>query len=137
MCDDNIDDLTRQLERLRLRREEALRVVDETNQAEDNIITRIRQARAANPRRRDNPHRPGDIVRITNTLRDEYGIVGTVLPPSTNRSRLIIIRNQATRLLYTRGWWNLELVQLAPSPSNLTTTPTQMLTQPSTGEPSQ
>ena len=123
MSDDNIDDLTRQLERLRLRREEALRTIDNANRAETDIIARIRRARANNPTRRENSHRQGDIVRITNVLRNEHGIVGTVLPPSGPRSRLITIQNQSTSRKYTRGWWNLELVHSAPLPNNPTSVP--------------
>ena len=73
-------------------------------------------------------HQPGDIVWITNLLRDEYGIVGTVLPRSASRSRLIKIKNQNTHHTYTRGWWNLELVQPAPLPNNPTTAPTRTRT---------
>ena len=132
MRNDDIDDLARQLERLRIRREEAARVIQETNRAEEEIITRIRRARAANPSRRLNPHRPGDIVRITNVLRDEYGTVGTVLPPSTSTSRLIRIRNQSSNREYQRGWWNLELVEAAPSrrdSKNTTTSTTNTTSQ--------
>ena len=128
MSNDDIDNLTRELERLRLRRVEAIRTIDDANRAETHIIARIRRARASNPARRENYHRPRDIVRITNILRDEYGIVGTVVPPSTSRSRLIKIENQNTRRTYTRGWWNLELVQPAPLPNNPTATPTRTRT---------
>ena len=115
MTNDEIDNLTRQLERLRLRRENAIRIVTEANEAEVNIIARIRRARAINPRRQNNPHREGDIVYIKNTLRNECSIVVTVLPPCTQSSRLLRIRNQETQRVYTRGWWNLELVVSTPS----------------------
>ena len=65
MTNDEIDNLTRQLERLRLRRENAIRIVTEANEAEVNIIARIRRARAINPRRQNNPKKRGDIVTHT------------------------------------------------------------------------
>ena len=75
MSNNNIDKLTCELERLRIQREEALRVVTETDQAEAGIIRRIERVRAAERARFNNSHRPGDTVRITNALRSEYGTV--------------------------------------------------------------
>ena len=106
-ADDDIDDLSRQLERVRLQREEAQQAVERAENSERELIERIRVARRNNPRRRTNPHRIGDIVRITNTLRNEHGIVGTVI---SLPGRLVTIRNEETQNTYVRGWWNLELI---------------------------
>ena len=114
--DENINRLTRQLEGIRLQREEALRQLEQTSQAEQVLIQRIRAARRGNPALRRNPHKVGDIVRITNTLRDEYGTIGVV---ESSPHRLVTIRNQDTGTRYIRGWWNLEPVV---TPSIPTTT---------------
>lgn len=70
-----------------------------------NQLQQIREARRRNPIR--NPHRVGDVVRITNTYRNQYGITGVV---ESSSSRFVTIRNQETNQTYKRGWRNLELV---------------------------
>ena len=101
MIDDDIDTLTRQLQNVRLGREQALRAVTQADEYERELIRRIRTVRRHDPQLRRNPHRVGDIVRITNTLRNEYGIVGIV---TSSPSRLVTIRNRNTSRNYIRGW---------------------------------
>ena len=123
MTDEDIDQLTRQLEGIRIQREEALQTLARTSQTEQEIIERIRAVRRRNPALRRNPHRIGDIVRITNSLRNEYGTVGEVISIAP---RLVTIRNRDTNREYKRGWWNLERVHTperrgsAPDPPNST-----------------
>lgn len=120
MTDDEIDRLARQLERVRLQREEALRVVERSDNTERELLNRIQTARRNNPSSRQNPLRVGDVVRITNTLRNEHGIIGTV---ESSPARLVTIRNANTRRTYTRGWWNLELIHRpSESPPNTNNT---------------
>lgn len=107
MSNDEIARLTRQLEGIRLQREEALDALERATSAEQDVIRRIRAAGVANPPLQRNPHHVGDTVRITNTLRGEYGIRGVVI---SSPSRLVTIRNRSTGKEYTRGWWNLERV---------------------------
>ena len=47
------------------------------------------------------------IVRITNHLRDEHGITGTVVSISRD-DRLVKLKNRSTGKTYQRAWWNLE-----------------------------
>ena len=133
MNDDDIDELTRQLQNVRLGREQALRAVTQADEYEREIIQRIRTVRRHDPQLRRNPHRVGDIVRITNTLRNEYGIVGIV---TSSPPRLVTIRNRNTSRNYIRGWWNLELVHRPSSPTDDQQdqpNPTTNAQQPTTG----
>lgn len=79
MSKEEITRLTRRFEGVRLEREEALRTIDRTNDVKEDLIGRIRRARVANATLYRKLHRRGDIVRIKNTLRDEYGITGEVI----------------------------------------------------------
>ena len=107
MVDGDIDQLTRQLETVRIQQETAIRILEETNRSERDLIKRIRAARRTNPQRRHDPHRVGDFVHITNTLQNKHGITRRVIssPP-----RPVTIRNQNSNQEYKRAWWNLELV---------------------------
>ena len=100
MIDDETDRLTQQLERVHLQREEALHIVKRSEDTERDLITRTQTARWNNPSSRRNPLRVVDIVQITNTLRDEHGIIGVV---ESSPARLAIIRNTTTKQTYTRG----------------------------------
>ena len=116
MANANIDDLITELRDLRLARAHSLteiegiqRRLDEGNRREERILNRIQAtARAAGhqgPAR--NQLRVGNTVRITNTLRDEYGTIGTVTRVGP---KLVTIQGENNKRTYTRGWWNLELV---------------------------
>ena len=116
MANSNIDDFIAKLRDLRLARAQSLTEVEgiqsrlnKGNRREERILNRIQTtARAAGrqgPAR--NRLRVGDIVRITNTLRDEYSTIGTVTRVGP---RFVTIQGKNDRRTYTRGWWNLELV---------------------------
>ena len=93
MSDDEIDQLARELEGARLQREADLVALERTNQTERQLIERIRVARRENPPHERNSHRVGDYVRITNRLRNEYGIIGVVVSSS---ARLVTVCNEQT-----------------------------------------
>ena len=125
MTDNEIDCLIEQLNSVRIAREAAVRVIGQSDRQEAAIVRRIQNIRAqasrtttdnarpgvaiANAARHNNLRR-GQIVRITNRLRDEYNITGEVI--STTR-RIVVIRNELTGNRYSRAWWNLEVIEAA------------------------
>jgi len=106
----DIDSLTRQLSQIRIRRERAIREVEAASAEESILLRRLHTARSAIVSTELNPHKRGDTVRITNKLRDEYGIIGVITSKSTPQSRLLDIRDKSNNKRYTRGWWNLSAV---------------------------
>ena len=77
---DNVDVLTKQLEELRLERVNAIEYLEELSKHEITTIKRLDEAKAKAEASTKGvcPFVLGDIVRITNRLRNEYGTVGTV-----------------------------------------------------------
>ena len=122
MTDNEIDCLIERLNSVRIAREAAVRVIGQSDRQEAVIVRRIQTIRARTSRdnaipgvaianvARHNNLKVGQIVRITNRLRDEYNISGIVT--NTNR-RIVEIRNQLTGNRYSRAWWNLEVVEAA------------------------
>ena len=111
MSIEEIDNITKQLSQIRIRRENAIRALEAANEQESRLLRRLQRVRSvARPSEENNPYKLGDKVRITNKLRDELGIIGIVTSNSTVRSRLIEIRNTTTNRKYTRAWWNLEAI---------------------------
>ena len=111
MSIEKIDNITKQLSQIRIRRENAIRALEAANEQESRLLRRLQRVRSvARPSEKNNPHKLGDKVRITNKLRDELGIIGIVTSNSTVRSRLIEIRNTTINRKYTRAWWNFEAI---------------------------
>ena len=120
-----MDDLVRQLDALRIEREDAAkayqRTVERTNRQERAIFERIQrqtridsqqtsdgQFRSNIKKNRRNPIKEGDTVRITNHYHtDEYGEIGVVTHVST---RMVEFKNYQKRKTYKRAWWNVEKV---------------------------
>ena len=114
------DDLIKQLNNIRIEREEATRnfqrTLEITNTIERNLLVRLRvrqthqqlsnqetQNNLRNNRR--NHLQVGDTVRITNTYKDSYGTVGII---TKIRGRMVDIKNNNAQEKHTRAWWNLE-----------------------------
>ena len=111
MSIEEIDNITKQLSQIRIRRENAIRALETANEQESCLLRRLQRVRSvARPNKENNPHKIGDIVRITNKLRDEFGTISVVTSWITSHSRLIDIKNTTTNIKYTRAWLNLELV---------------------------
>ena len=111
----SIDDLLSELNRLRLDREEAARDYRErqerSNRREGELIAAIQRRRRRNPaaesnlrNNRANRLKVGERMRITNHLRSEYGVVGTII---TVGHRMVTIEDDDGNE-YSRAWWNLE-----------------------------
>ena len=109
---DNVDVLTKQLEELRLERVNAIEYLEELSKHEITTIKRLDEAKAKAEASTKGvcPFVLGDIVRITNRLRNEYRTVGTV---RKIRNRQITIRNSGSGIDYNRAWFNLDLVESA------------------------
>ena len=112
MLNQDIDALTERLANIRLERARAIERLEKANEAEIETLKSLEEAKAkaATNKRGVCSLVKGDIVRITNRLRDEYGTVGMV---RTIRNRQVTIRNSGTGIDYHRAWFNLELVEPA------------------------
>ena len=109
---DNIDVLTKQLEELRLERVNVIEYLEELNKREIKTIKRLEEANAKAEAsvKRVCLFVLGDIVCITNRLRNEYGTVGTV---RKIRNRPVTIRKSGSDVDYNRARINLDLVASA------------------------
>ena len=103
MTDNEIDCLIERLNNVRLKREAAVRVIGQSDRQEAAIVRKIQNIRADRTRPNlrhwvvdaDGNHiknnlREGQIVRITNYLRDEHSIVGKDVDST---GRIVDIRN--------------------------------------------
>ena len=119
-----MDDLTRQLDALRIERAdnaaEHHRFQRASNQQEIVILAEITATRQLEQRRtqhvetnsnrrnnRNNPLRVSEVVRITNAYKDAYGVCGKI---TYIGGRMVDIRCVETRKKHTRAWWNLQRV---------------------------
>ena len=122
-----MDDLVRQLNELRIHRDNAARdyhrSVEDSSRRGSVILEEIRQRQQHDndQRRQDdqfrndirnnrrNPITEGDIVRITNKYKpEETGIDGRVTHVT---SRMVQLRAVESRKIHTRAWWNVERVE--------------------------
>ena len=112
MLNQDIDALTERLASIRLERAKAIERLEKVNEAEIETLKSLEEAKtkAGTSKRGVCSFVEGDIVRITNRLRNEYGTVGMV---RTIRNRQVTIRNSGTGIDYHRAWFNLELVEPA------------------------
>ena len=114
MTDNEIDCLIEQLNNIHLKRESAVRVIGQNYKQKAVIVRRIQSIRANRPQ--PNPRREmvdtngnrteknlqeGQIVRITNHLREKHGIFGKVVISSR---RIVEIRNESTGRHHSRAW---------------------------------
>ena len=117
MSDGDINELIEQLSSIRIEREKAVRVISRTNRQEAQVIsdlqalqlTRRRRGTNANANANQPPNefRIGQLVRITNSLRNEFGTTGVVTSVGHTR---VEVKNSATGKKYSRAHWNLQLV---------------------------
>jgi len=114
MVNHDVDTLTKQIERIRLERANAIEHLKKIEEVETDTLIELAEAKAEALRRRqrDFPYKEGDTLRINNRLRNEYGIVGKVRKVCNTR---VTIRNSGTGKDYQRAWWNLELVESVTS----------------------
>ena len=105
----NINQLIEQLNNIRVERKEAVRIIGQTDRQEAEIITkwRRREVTDVNAYHASNDFCIGQIVEITNRLRDEFGTTGEVISVGCTK---VEIRNTTTRRKYSRAHWNLRLV---------------------------
>ena len=110
MLNQEVDNLIDSLADLRIRRENILCTLGDINMQEtelqEDLVTAITTAaaEAAEPNGDNNPYSIGELLSITNNLRDEFRTTGTVIRTGV---RLVTIRDTDTRRIYTRAWWNL------------------------------
>ena len=102
--------LTKQLEAIRLERANSIERLQRIDKEESDAVIELAEAKAKALRRarRECPYEIGDILRINNRLRNEYGIVGEARKVCDTR---ITICNSGTGNDYQRAWWNLTLVE--------------------------
>ena len=115
-----MDELIQELNSLRIDREETTREYQDAIQAngrrEREVLASIRQHRERtaqvqpnNRGRQRNPFKVGDVVRITNEYKlDELGTVGRITHVT---NRMVSLRHPGARKVYSRAWWNVELVE--------------------------
>ena len=108
MLNQEVDDITRQLKDIRLERARAVKRLEEINETETNLLKNLHRAKAKN--QGTCPFAKGDIVAITNHLRNEFGIVWKIEKIGV---RLVNIVNSSTNKTYSRAWWNLRLIESA------------------------
>ena len=110
MHNHDVDVLTKQLEAIRLERTNAIKRLQQINEEEADAVIELAEAKAKALRkaRTECPYEIGDVLRINNRLRNEYGIVGEARKVCDTR---ITIRNSGTGNDYQRAWWNLTLVK--------------------------
>lgn len=115
MSNQDIDELTRALKKIRLEREKAIEILDNLNKRESDMLTNLHEVRAASLAGTDTcPFVIGDIIMITNHLRDKYGRVGEVKKIGKT---LVTIVNSSTRRKYWKSWKYLALIESAVPPS--------------------
>ena len=116
MTNGDINRLIEQLNNIRVEREEAVRIIGQTDRQEAEIIANLQALQQTRRRRKPTNvnanHAPNDfcigqIVEITNRLRDKCGTTGEVISIGHTK---IEIRNTTTRNKYSRAYWNLRLV---------------------------
>ena len=110
MLNHDVDTLTKQLEGIRLEQANAIERLKKINEVETDTLIELSEARAKALRRRYRycPYKEGDILRINNRIRDEYGIVGRVRKVCDTR---VTICNSGTGNNYEIAWWNFVLVK--------------------------
>ena len=117
MLNQDVEELTLALAQIRLEREEIVQALDATNRRENELIQNLNAARAAAAEATNaedrNPHVIGDLLSITNDLRNEFGITGRV---TRSGRTFVTIRNSTTRRTYTRAWFNLSPVETTTPP---------------------
>ena len=102
MLDQDVDALIKQLKDIRLEQDETLARLEDINKSETELIKSIHRAKQASLKKKaSNPFVIGDILRITNHLRDEFGTVGKVWKACTTK---VHIRNSDTGKDYSRAW---------------------------------
>ena len=112
MLNHDIDALTERLANIRLERVKAIERLEKVNEAEIETLKSLEEAKAKAEasKRGVCSFVEGDIIRITNRLRNEYGTVGMV---RIICNRQVTIRNSGIRIDYQRAWFNLRLVESA------------------------
>ena len=109
-----INNLVIELEELRIASERSVqeiqRILRENRRREARLEQRIERTQTA--LKRGNNHNRGnnlfvnrDMVRITNSLRNERGITGIVV---NSGARMVTLKNVKTSRLYMRAHWNIE-----------------------------
>ena len=104
MRNHNVNDLTESLAKLRLDREDLVRELEATNRREYDLIREIHAAEAVaiaaaesiasrEAEEDRNPYKKGQILSITNNLRNEFGITDKVVRLG---KVLVMIRNSST-----------------------------------------
>ena len=93
MTNEEINNITRRLKNLQIRSDNAIWALSEVNKEEAIIIQQVNSARYSNAAQQQNAHRIGDIVWITNRLRNKDGITGVVI---LSPLHLVTICNQHT-----------------------------------------
>ena len=76
MLTHDVNDLMKQRHELRLQQADTIKNLAKINKAETNILKKIEEAKAC--QFEGNTFVEGDILRINNRLRDEYGRAGVV-----------------------------------------------------------
>ena len=82
--------------------------LEEVNETETDLLKNFHRAKTKN--QGTCPFAKGDIIAITNRLRNKFGIVGKIEKIGV---RLVKIVNSSTNKTYSRAWWNLRLIESA------------------------
>ena len=102
--------MTRQLKDIRLEQASAIDHLDRINKAEIKALKELEKAKNKVTVEESFPFIKGDILRVTNRLRDKYRKVGKVKKICKTQ---VTIQNSGTGRKYCRAWYSLELVKSA------------------------
>ena len=112
MLNQDVDNLILALSQIQMEREEIIQALDTTNRRDTELIRGLNAARAVaaetEAAANRNPHVVGNLLSITNDLRNEFGITGQV---TRSGHTFVKIRNSTTRRTYARAWFNLSPVE--------------------------
>jgi len=108
MINTEVESLTNQLREIRLERANVVELLEKITKDEVSDVKELEEAKTKIPSRGTCPFDTGNILRMTNHLRDKYSTVGEARKVCNT---LVTIRNSGTGNDYYRAWWNLELVE--------------------------
>ena len=108
MINTEVESLTNQLREIRLERANVVELLDKITKDEVSDVKELEETKTKISSRGTCPFDTGNILRMTNHLRDKYSTVGEARKVCNT---LVTIRNSGTGNDYYRAWWNLELVE--------------------------
>jgi len=101
MINTEVESLTNQLREIRLAQVNVVELLEKITKAEVKAVKELKEAKTKVSSRGTCSFATGNIIRITNHLRNEHGTVGEAMKVCNT---LVNIRNSGTSKNYYRAW---------------------------------